>query len=371
MAATPPLLSLGLRVTISGLVGAAHLNDAQGSLVGPVPPTTDRLLVLLDSPAPGTAPDAIVSVRRERLTATPRPPVVPPPPLKMCCVCGAYGAALRCGACNTAAYCGKKCQRTSWRGGHREACAASVRLAETALVPAAMRGDVTAVVAAIEGGAAIDWLPHLQNPAKAGELFGGTALHHAAFNSHADVVRALVARGANLEVRSRSARSTALLLAVWGPDTGVVYELCRAGADVDARSTIDGWRALDFVAMSGAHEMTRTLLDHGAEVNAVDDTGDSLQFRCDAFAVMQPVLRAKIDVTPASRVASEYLIHALDSAGDTVDILSSAGGVRVSGGVLSTAGTTTHGMADHRSAMVATRVVLLLNLAMSAPSSAT
>ena len=150
-----------------------------------------------------------------------------------------------------------------------------------------------------------------------------------------------------------------------------MYELCRAGADVDARSTIDGWRALDFVAMSGAHEMTRTLLDHGAEVNAVDDTGDSLQFRCDAFAVMQPVLRAKIDVTPASRVASEYLIHALDSAGDTVDILSSAGGVRVSGGVLSTAGTTTHGMADHRSAMVATRVVLLLNLAMSAPSSAT
>jgi hypothetical protein len=43
--------------------------------------------------------------------------------LAVCAACGSPAAALRCGGCREAFYCGKDCQRSDWRAGHKAACA--------------------------------------------------------------------------------------------------------------------------------------------------------------------------------------------------------------------------------------------------------
>lgn len=269
------------------------------------------------SATPQPAGPPIVSVLPARLTAAPRRRAVPRPPPARCDEC-ARAASTYCGACVSVAYCGTECQRVAWRGGHDEACRPSTVLAESALVPAALlRGDLRTVRDAVDGGAAVNWaVATIGAPASGngpGKLFRGTALQHAAVNSHGAVVQLLLARGAGLEAPEPVVGGTALTVAA-GDAVGL---LCAAGADVDAR-TVTGWTALAYACLRGDERTVRVLLEHGAEPNAVttDPMGDSPLYICEQAAALLPG-------SAAERAARRAIAR----------LLVAAGGVCVSDGV--------------------------------------
>jgi hypothetical protein len=112
---------------------AAHYNaiavlaqQAGRPLTGPYAPSIvatarDNLRQLQLAPGPEKLAHALAMmagsepVKAQPVTA---PPVAP----FVCAGCGRGGAALTCGRCRAVRYCDVNCQRTHWRGGHREAC---------------------------------------------------------------------------------------------------------------------------------------------------------------------------------------------------------------------------------------------------------
>jgi ankyrin repeat protein len=83
-------------------------------------------------------------------------------------------------------------------------------------------GDVATVVERVDAGVPVN----LTNGA------GDTLLILAAYHVHADLVRALLERGAD-HARVNDKGQTALAAAVFRQDRGIVTELLRAGADPD------------------------------------------------------------------------------------------------------------------------------------------
>ena len=110
----------------------------------------------------------------------------------------------------------------------------------------------------------------------------------AARTGNVEAVRALVARGADVNARERWFGETALMWAAAENHADVVRLLVEAGADVRARSTVlnapvlefprsggpnspfprGGWSAVMFAARDGAFDAAAALADLGADLNA-------------------------------------------------------------------------------------------------------
>jgi ankyrin repeat protein len=167
----------------------------------------------------------------------------------------------------------------------------------TALVLAAVGGHTTVVQALLDAGADVDakeeWIGQsaLIWAAKAGheetvtallesgaevdlrDKYGGTALSLAAAEGRAAVVEALLAAGADPNV-AQNDTSTPLVAAVADGDAATIRALLEAGADVNTTG-MDDWTALMIGAMRGRAEVVRILLDAGADVNARDAFGET------------------------------------------------------------------------------------------------
>ena len=102
---------------------------------------------------------------------------------------------------------------------------------------------------------------------------GFTPLGLASFFGHPEAARLLLANGADPNLAAQnSTRVAPLHSAVAGGSVEIVRELLAHGADVDARQDL-GFTALHGAAVEGIEEMIRLLLDHGADPYAKNDPG--------------------------------------------------------------------------------------------------
>src|SRR5262245_40674165 len=132
------------------------------------------------------------------------------------------------------------------------------------IADAAMQGDRAGVLAMIKQGADVN--------APQGD--GVTALHWAARRGDAELVKALVAAGANARATTQFGSYSPLHLAAERGSAAIVKALVDAGAPVDAQ-TNTGATPLMFAAASGDVPTITTLVDKGAAVNAQES--DRLQ----------------------------------------------------------------------------------------------
>ena len=94
---------------------------------------------------------------------------------------------------------------------------------------------------------------------------GHTALMRAALDGDVETVKALIDQGADINQRDDNGR-TALMFAVVNMHYETMKVLLEYGADVQAKSTVGG-TALMGAAMAGDLTMVQALLDKGADVH--------------------------------------------------------------------------------------------------------
>ena len=99
---------------------------------------------------------------------------------------------------------------------------------------------------------------------------GHTLLILAAYNGSLETVDLLLKRGADCHLQD--GMGTALMAASFKGFTPIARKLLASGAKVDERNGI-GATALMFASLSGRFEVARMLMNHRADVAAVDQRG--------------------------------------------------------------------------------------------------
>ena len=102
---------------------------------------------------------------------------------------------------------------------------------------------------------------------------GGTAMHFACFFRQPEIVKALIAAGADVRVPAKGfGNVTPLHAAVAGRNPDAVEMLLSAGVDPNVRQQ-GGYTPLHSAANNGDERSTRLLLDHGADPSLKSDDG--------------------------------------------------------------------------------------------------
>ena len=136
--------------------------------------------------------------------------------------------------------------------------AAGVATAQSPLVEAVKQGDLAAVRALLDRGAAVD----------APELDGTTALHWAVHRDDGDIASLLIGAGADVTAANRYGVASIALASLNG-SAPMLARLLAAGADAN-RAQPEGETALMTAARTGRVEAVRLLIEHGADVNAAE-----------------------------------------------------------------------------------------------------
>jgi ankyrin repeat protein len=132
-----------------------------------------------------------------------------------------------------------------------------VAAADSSLADAAMQGKREVVTALLRRKADVN----------AAQGDGTTALHWAAFHDDVEMVKALLAAGANPKAATREGAITPLFMACTNGSAAVIEALLKAGADAGEKNA-NGTTALMTAASSGSVEALRVLLDRGADIQA-------------------------------------------------------------------------------------------------------
>jgi ankyrin repeat protein len=102
-------------------------------------------------------------------------------------------------------------------------------------------------------------------------MYGFAPLHIAAANGCTDIVRLLIAHGADVNAMEETAEWTPLYCAVWSGHTDAARLLIENGAKVNVIG--DYGKPLHVATSYGLTDIVRLLISHGADVNAKDGDG--------------------------------------------------------------------------------------------------
>ena len=132
------------------------------------------------------------------------------------------------------------------------------------MIKAAYKGDIATVKALLAKGAEVN--------AKLKDS-GWTALMLAASEGHTEIVRFLLSKGADVNAKC-ALKDTSLIRAAREGHTDTVQALLANGAEVNAKGEF-GLTALMVAAHQGAINTVKVLIANGADVNAKGDLGDT------------------------------------------------------------------------------------------------
>ena len=168
---------------------------------------------------------------------------------------------------------------------------------DSRVADAAMQSDVAAVRALIASGEDIN----------AAQGDGMTALHWAARRGETDMVRMLLAAGANVRATTRLGNYTPLLLASEAGHAAGIEALIAAGADPKG-TTAAGVTPLMLASASGQVEAVKILIARGADVNAAEpNRGETALMFAAANRrsdVVRALIAAKANVNAATKAVS-------------------------------------------------------------------
>ena len=168
-------------------------------------------------------------------------------------------------------------------------CSMATRRSEPpALIKAVSRGDVAAVRALLARGTDV----------QGRDTSGRTALMYAAENGDPTMVQALLTNGADVNARDWQGW-TALMYAAENGDVTTVQTLLANRAHVNAKVEGSGWTALMSAASRGYSAIVQALLANGAEANTRDKDGQTALFLAvqkGYTAVVQALLTGGADV---------------------------------------------------------------------------
>jgi hypothetical protein len=103
--------------------------------------------------------------------------------------------------------------------------------------------------------------------------YGMTALLLASMYEHIDIVRLLLEKGADVNIKDENGYNALMWASVRGY-TDIVRLLLENGADINLQNE-NGYTALMLASVSGITEIVRLLLEKGADVNIRDEYGNA------------------------------------------------------------------------------------------------
>jgi quinoprotein dehydrogenase-associated probable ABC transporter substrate-binding protein len=160
---------------------------------------------------------------------------------------------------------------------------------------------------------------------------GWTALMFAAWNDQPELANVLIAHGAKLDSTDHDGL-TALAIAAQNGKAKSVEALIAAGADVNAVVAKGGYSPLMLAAISGSYDISSTLIQHGAKVNAANPGGVTALMIAAAgnrTSVVQLLLKSGADVDARSEDGRTALGIAQSNNSDAViKILQEAAALR-------------------------------------------
>lgn len=186
---------------------------------------------------------------------------------------------------------------------------------EDKLREAAKLGQVDVVRALLAQGADVN----------AKDTHGGSALEAAAFAGNADIALVLLERGAEVNSKDKYG-NTALMCAAFNSKTDVVRLLLKRGADIHAKANNGDTALLMAAKFEGREDVVRVLLDGGADVSAKDEAGFTALLAA-AYAGKPDVVRllldrgAKVNAECDNNGYTALMWAALKGKADTVKVL--------------------------------------------------
>ena len=188
---------------------------------------------------------------------------------------------------------------------------------DTPLHSAASNGEVSEVKALLAKGAEVD----------AKTKYGSTPLHLAAWKGHLDVVKELLAKGAEVNAKNKYGE-TPLYKAAENGHLDVVKELLAKGAEVNAKNKY-GETPLDLAIDNGHWDVVKELLAKGAEVNAKNKYGETPLYKAAEnghLDVVKELLAKGAEVNAKNKYGETPLYKAAENGHlDVVKVLLSNG----------------------------------------------
>lgn len=184
-------------------------------------------------------------------------------------------------------------------------------LQETPLICAAFAGDFEVAQVLVESGADV-------NAESLPVRF--TALMWAAQKGSADTVRLLLKAGADVNAKDWNENTPLMQASALSGSPEVVADLLAAGADINDRNK-EGKTALASAILMKHADAARTLIKAGAEVNAIDDRGQSAlhwllhtQQYATAEILFDDLMAAGLDIHAKARGDVTVLMAAVSTA---------------------------------------------------------